>query len=166
MSFVGVLEWLASTPGSVALRESHYVFLAVLTVHVLTLFVFAGVAAVIDLRLLGLMLRRVPVSQLVPRLVPWATGGIAVMIASGSLLFYAAPIERAASVFFRLKLVLLFLAAVNVVVFHRTSYRRVASWDGDATPPAQVRIAGGVGLAIWAAIIVAGRMIPYERYWF
>ena len=166
MSLLGLLEWLASTPGSVALRESHYVFLGVLTVHVLTLFVFAGLAAVIDLRLLGLMLARVPASQLIPRLVPWAAGGIAVMIASGSLLFYAAPVERAASVFFRFKLVLLLAAAANVMIFHRTLFRQVASWDRDATPPASVRIAGGIGLAIWAAIIVAGRMIPYERYWF
>ena len=166
MSLLGLLEWLASTPGSVALRESHYVFLGVLTVHVLTLFIFAGIAAVIDLRLLGVMLRRVPASQLIPRLVPWAAGGVAVMIASGLLLFYAAPTERAASVFFRLKLVLLLAAAANVVFFHRTLLRRVGDWDCDVPPPAQVRIAGGVGLAIWAAIIVAGRMIPYERYWF
>jgi hypothetical protein len=161
-----MIEWLASTPGSVALHESHYVFLAILTIHVLTLFVFAGLAAVIDLRLLGLMLRQVRVSQLVRRLVPWTAGGMSMMLASGALLFYAAPVERFSSVFFRLKLVLLTLALANVVVFHRIICRRVADWDCAAEPPAAVRIAGGLGLALWAGIIVAGRMVPYERYWF
>ena len=166
MSPQSALAWLAATPGSVALHESHYVFLAVLTVHVLTLFFFAGMAAVIDLRLLGWMLRDVPASRLVPRLVPWAAGGMAVMVMSGSLLFYAAPLDRANSVFFRTKLVLLGLAAVNVAIFHGTIYRRVTEWDRDAPPPVQARIAGAIGLALWACVIVAGRMIPYERYWF
>jgi len=159
-------EWLAATPGSIALHESHYAFLAVLTVHVLTLFVFAGIAAVIDLRLLGLMYWRVPLAQLIPRLVPWAAGGMAVMVASGSLLFYAAPLDRFHNVFFRIKLVLLVLAAANVAVFHATLLGRLAEWDAAATPPVHVRFAGAVGLALWAGIIVAGRMIPYQRYWF
>jgi len=166
MSPQSALAWLAATPGSVALHESHYVFLAVLTVHVLTLFVFAGMAAVIDLRLLGWMFRDVPASRLVPRLVPWAVGGMAVMVASGSLLFYAAPLDRFDNIFFRIKLVLLVLAAANVAIFHATLFNRLADWDADATPPALVRLAGAVGLTLWVGIIVAGRMIPYQRYWF
>ena len=166
MPLRALFEWLAATPGSVALHESHYAFLAVLTVHVLTLFVFAGMAAVIDLRLAGLMFQRVPASRLIPRLVPWAAGGMTAMILSGALLFYAAPVDRFDSVFFRLKLVLLVSAAANVAVFHRTLYRQIGDWDCDTSPPARVRFAGGVGLALWVGIIVAGRMIPYERYWF
>ena len=41
MSLLRFCEWLASTPGSIALHESRYVFLIILTVHVLTLAVFA-----------------------------------------------------------------------------------------------------------------------------
>lgn len=165
MSIVGFLEWLSATSGSIALRESHYFFLAVLTVHVLTLFVFAGMAAVIDLRLLGLAMRRVPASQIVARLVPWAAGGFVVMITSGSLLFYSAPLERYENLFFRAKVVLLVLAGLNVIAFHRTVYTRVADWDIDRVPPHGARLAGGAGLILWIGIIVIGRMMAYEDYW-
>jgi len=166
MSILGFLEWLSATSGSVALRESHYFFLAVLTVHVLTLLVFAGMAAIIDLRLLGLAMRRVPTSQIVTQLVPWAAGGFIVMVTSGSLLFYSAPLERFGNLFFRTKLALLVLAGLNVFVFHKTVYGRVADWDIDRVPPASARHAGGVGLALWAGIIVLGRMMAYQDYWF
>lgn len=159
-------EWLAATQGSVALHESHYVFLIVLTVHVITLCLFAGMAVIIDLRLLGLTMLRVPASELVSRLVPLALAGLVVMIGSGSLLFYAAPLERYGNLFFRAKMTLLVLAGLNVWVFHNTVYKRVAEWELDRVPPRGARVAGGLGLTLWAAIIVAGRMIPYQRYWF
>lgn len=166
MLLVGFLEWLAATPGSIALHESHYFFLVVLTVHVLTLFVFAGLAAIIDLRLLGLVLADVPASELVSRLVPWAVGGFCVMLASGSLLFYSAPIARYENLFFRAKLVLLVLAGLNVLLFHKTIYTRVEEWDLERVPPSGARLAGAVGLMLWIGIIVIGRMMAYEDYWF
>lgn len=166
MPLLTFFEWLAATPGSVALHESHYFFLVILSVHVLTLFVFAGLAAVIDLRLLGLMLRNVPASEVVSRLVPWAVSGFYVMLATGSLLFYAAPVDRYGNLFFRAKLVMLVLAGLNVLVFHKTVYARVADWDLDRIPPQGARLAGGVGLMLWIGIIVIGRMMAYQDYWF
>jgi hypothetical protein len=132
----------------------------------MTLCLFAGMAVIIDLRLLGLTMLRVPASELVSRLVPWALAGLIVMIGSGSLLFYAAPLERYGNLFFRAKITLLVLAGFNVWVFHNTVYRRVAEWELDRVPPRSARVAGGVGLTLWAGIIVAGRMIPYQQYWF
>jgi hypothetical protein len=54
-------EWLGNTSWSIALHESRYVFLLVLMIHVLTLSVFVGTAVMIDLRLLGKTMTRVPV---------------------------------------------------------------------------------------------------------
>jgi len=166
MSIVRFCEWLAATPGSVALHESRYLFLIVLTVHVMTLCVFAGLAAIVDLRLLGLTMPRVPASEFISRLVPWILAGFVVMIVSGALLFYAAPLERYGNLFFRIKMLLLVLAGLNVYLFHRTVYSRVAEWDHALVPPLGARIAGGLGLTLWVGIILAGRMIPYQQYWF
>ena len=47
-----------------------------------------------------------------------------------------------------------------------TAYGRIAEWDLDPVPPRRVRVAGGVALALWASIILAGRMMPYQLYWF
>ena len=166
MSLLRFCEWLASTPGSVALHESRYMFLIVLTVHVLTLTVFVGTAVMIDLRFLGVTMPRVPVSEVVARLLPWTVGGFVVMVASGALLFYAAPLLRYENLFFRFKMGAIVLAVVNAWVFHATVYRRVADWDRDPIPPRQVRLAGGLSLFLWAAIITAGRMMAYQDYWF
>ncbi len=133
----------------------------------MTLLVFAGLAAaVIDLRLLGFAMKRVPVSEVVGGLVPWAVGGFVVMVLSGSLLFYSTPLDRYGNLFFRAKLVCLVLAGLNVLLFHRTAYARVAEWDLDLVPPQTARMAGGLGLGLWVSIIVLGRMMAYQDYWF
>ena len=166
MSLFRFCEWLGNTPWSIALHESRYVFLIVLTVHVLTLTVFVGTAVMIDLRLLGVTLARVPASQVLTRLLPWSLAGMLVMMASGALLFYAAPLLRYQNVFFRLKIVALVLALVNAWLFHRTVYRSVAAWDLHAVSPRMARVAGGVSLVLWAFIISAGRLMAYQAYWF
>jgi uncharacterized protein DUF6644 len=158
--------WLASTPWSIALHESHYVFLIVLTVHVLTLTVFLGTVVMVDLRLLGVTLQRVPVSEVMTGFLPWSIAGLLVMLASGTLLFYAAPLLRYENLFFRFKMAALALAVVHAWVFYRTTYRSVPEWDRAAVPPLRVRVAGAVSLVLWALIITAGRMIPYQTYWF
>ena len=141
-------------------------YLIVLTVHVLTLTVFVGTALMLDLRLLGMTMTRVPASEVIARLLPWTAAGFLVMMTSGALLFYAAPMLRYQNVFFRLKMVALVLAALNVWVFHNTAYRGIAEWDLDPVPPRRARIAGGLSLALWAILITLGRMIPYQLYWF
>jgi hypothetical protein len=166
MSPLHLVEWLASTPGSIALHESRYMFLVVLTVHVMTLCVFIGMALMVDLRLMGVALARVPVSEVVERLLPWTVAGFLVMVASGSLLFYSAPLVRYRNVFFWMKMVMLGLAGANAVLFHRRIYPSVAQWDRDPVPPKRARVAGGVSLALWVAIILAGRTMAYQDYWF
>ena len=166
MSLFRFCEWLASTPWSIALHESHYAYLGLLAIHVLTVSVFVGTIAMIDLRLLGLTMVGVPVSEVMARLLPWSAAGLVVMLASGALLFYAAPVLGYQNFFFRFKMAALVLAIINAWTFHRRLYRRVAEWDRDPVPPPVARMAGGMSLILWAAIITAGRMMPYQIYWF
>src|SRR5712691_5913270 len=153
MSVFRFCEWLAATPGSIALHESRYMYLIVLSVHVLTLCLFVGTAAMVDLRLLGLAMRSVRVSEVMTRLLPWTSTGLLLMIISGALLFYAAPLLRYQNIFFRVKMVTLVLAGINVWVFHNTVYRRVAAWDLDPVPPRTARAVGGLALVLWALLI-------------
>ena len=164
MSLLTLCEWLERTRWSIALHESVYAYAIVESIHVWALCLFVGFAAMLDLRLVGATFRRVPVSELAARLLPWMRVGFAVMVVSGILLFYAIPVRSYHNVFFRLKLVLLVLAGLNVWLFHSGIYRRVATWDFDVRPPRQVRIAGALSLLLWVAIIFSGRMIAYN--WF
>ena len=164
MSLLSFVEWLASTRWSIALHESLYLYPLIESAHVLTLGLFVGLAAMIDLRLLGLTLRRVPVSEVTARLLPWTKAGFVVMIITGALLFYAIPVRTYQSVFFRVKVGMLLLAGLNVWLFQSRVEPRVADWDLAPVTPLPARVAASVSLVLWAGIVVAGRMIAYN--WF
>jgi hypothetical protein len=87
MSLLAYCEWLAATEGSIALHESMYMYPLVESSHVLALMLFVGFATILDLRLLGLILKGVPVSQVAERLLPWTIAGFVVMCITGVLLF-------------------------------------------------------------------------------
>lgn len=164
VSIQAFLEWLGRTPWSVALLESLYVWPLLESAHVLTLAVFLGTAAMNDLRLLGLTLRHVPVPEVTGRLLRWTRGAFIVMAVTGLLLFYSNPVRYYHNIFFRVKVVLLIGAGLNAWLFHGRIHRRVAKWQLDTVPPRAARLAGAVSLGVWAAIVIAGRMIAYN--WF
>jgi len=164
MSVLGLMEWLAATPWSVALHESLYMYPLIESTHVLALTLFVGLAIMLDLRLLGLTMRRVPVSELIARVLPWTTVGFAVMMTTGLLLFYAIPVRNYQNIFFRIKVVMLILAGLNVWYFHTRVEKSIAEWDLNLVTPRAARVAAVLSLVLWAAIVVAGRMIAYN--WF
>src|SRR6266566_3345026 len=118
MSPLGFCEWLANTPWSIAIHESRWAYSIIESVHVLALCLFLGLAVMLDLRLLGVTMRRAPVSEVVDRLVPWTAAGFVLMVISGALLFYAIPVRTFQNIFFRIKVVMLILSGLNVWVFH------------------------------------------------
>jgi len=68
------------------------------------------------------------------------------------------------NLFFRIKVLLLIVAGLNVWLFHGRIHRNVAAWDLDAAPPRAARIAGAVSLLVWALVVVSGRLVAYN--WF
>ena len=123
------LQWLANTTFSAYLRESPWAYPIVETVHVLTLCLFLGFTMLLDLRLLGIALRRTAASLATRRL------GFASMALSGGLLFASDPVGFSANVFLRIKRGVMLLAGLNVWLYHVTVYRRVADWDMKRTLP-------------------------------
>jgi hypothetical protein len=157
-------QWLAGTRGSIALHESLYMYSLVESAHVLTLGLFVGTVVMLDLRLLGLTLREVPVWEVTRRLLPWTRAGFIIMVITGALLFYAIPVRTYQSIFFRVKVLMLLLAGVNVWIFQRRVEPTMGEWDLNRLTPRGARVAALVSLVLWAGIIVAGRMIAYN--WF
>ena len=164
MSLLGFCEWLARTEWSIALHESLFLYPLVETTHVLSLLLFVGTVNLVDLRLLGLVFRDVPVSEVTGRILPWTVAGFVIAALTGALLFYAIPVRTYQNLFFRIKVVTLIVAGVNALLFHRHANRSAARWDHLARLPRRVRMTGAVSLASWATVIVMGRMIAYN--WF
>lgn len=164
MDLNSFLQALEATPGSAFIRESIIVYPLIETTHVLTLTLFLGLIALLDLRLLGVGLRGVPVSQVAGRLLPWALLGFAIMAVSGLLLFYSGPVKAGANIFFRIKVIMIMLTGVNALLFHLTVHKRVAIWDNDPVPPPRARMAGIASLVLWSGVVICGRMQAYN--WF
>ncbi len=157
-----LFEAVANQPSSIALRESIYGYPTFLTSHVLGMCLFAGLIAMMDLRLAGLGNLSTSCTDLQKRLFPWQMLGVVLSFSTGLALVYSDPMRFFGNFYFWLKNLLLLLALVNAVVFHQTTYRSVASWDHDPAPPFGARLAGFFSLGLWVAIIASGRMIAYS----
>jgi len=161
MFLLSICQWLDSTRLNAAMRMSTWFFPTFDVVHTLGIVLVAGTIMLVDLRLLGLALRSVPVAAVVERIVPWTLRGFALMFVTGALLFSSEAVKLYNSPAFRIKLVLLALAGLNALIFHQTVYRDAANWDQSAAAPIRARLTGLFSLAFWIAIIAAGRAIAY-----
>jgi hypothetical protein len=157
-----ICEAVAALPSSIAIRESIYGYPILLTSHVVGMSLFAGMIAMMDLRLAGLGNLSSSCSDMQKRLFPWQMLGVALSFSTGILLVFSDPMRFYGNFYFWLKNVLLVLALVNAVWFHRTTYQSVEQWDDDPVPPVSARVAGFISLGLWAAIIIFGRMIAYS----
>lgn len=161
MSLLSFCEWLQDTPGSTALRESILLWPVLETVHAVGIVLVLGTIWTVDLRLLGLRMRREPVWDVTQQLLPWTWVGFVFMFSTGSLLVWSEPLRLYNSPFFRAKLILLMLAGLNALTFHVTIYRKVTTWGQAPVPPLRARIAGFVSLITWMSVVAAGRSIGY-----
>ena len=148
MSLLGFCQWLEDTSLSSAIRESVWGFPIIESVHALGLCLF-GMAVLVDLRLLDVALKRVPVPEVTTQLAPWVTAGLVVMTVSGVLTFLNAPVEYYSDPVFRFKIIMLLLVGVNAWLYRAGVWRKVA-------------VTRTVSLVLWAGIIVAGRLMSYH----
>jgi hypothetical protein len=162
MSLLALCQWFENTAVGGAIRESQWWFPVLETTHTLGIILMVGTIAVVDLRLLGVALRREPVSNVTQQLLPWTWIGFTLMFVSGFLLVLSEAVKLYSSPFFRIKLVLLLLAGLNALVFHFTVYRQVGAWDLASQTPRRAKAAGLISLACWIGVIAAGRAIGYE----
>ena len=160
----GWFEWANEIPSSIAIRESIYGWPYLLTSHAVSMALFTGLIVMMDLRLLGVAFRGIPLSDVQRRLFPWQVTTLALSAATGAALFYSKPLLYYGKAFFWMKLTLMMLAGVNALVFHQRTYKNVAAWDNNARPPVGARLAGGFSLALWSGVIVFGRFTAYN--WF
>jgi len=143
------------------LRESNNAFSIIESVHVLSITVLFGTIAVLDLRMLGIVLRPIPVTRVARSVFPLTWTGFAISFTSGFLLFWAEAAKVYPNPAFRAKLILLALAGLNPLIFHTSIYRRVQEWELLNLSPWRARVAAIASLTLWSGVIIAGRAIAY-----
>jgi len=154
-------KWLEQSWVGGGVRESLWLFPAIETVHLLGMAALVGAVSIIDLRLLGWVLRRERVSELAGRLLPWAWAGFVVQVITGVALFSSEAVKVYGNPAFRVKMVLILMAGAHAAVFHWGVQRDLAVWDGSAVLPLKAKVAGGISILLWIGIVAAGRFIGF-----
>lgn len=157
-----IVQRLYDSPIATAIRESENLFPILQTFHIVGTIALAGAIAIVDLRLLNVLLRREAPVRVAESLLPITWIGFALMVVSGGLLFVAQSARIYGNVFLRIKALLLVLALLNVALFHATTFRQVQSWGPEgATTPVSARVFAVLSLVLWTGIILTGRFIAY-----
>ena len=161
MALPALFKALQASPLGSTISQSTWMFPTIETVHVVAIATVIGTIAVVDLRLLGVASKARPASALIREFLPWTWGAFALAVISGGLLFTSRAADYMALPAFVAKFAIMALAAANMLVFHLTAERRIAAWDL-GRPTAGARIAGGLSLFLWAAIVVCGRQVGFS----
>jgi hypothetical protein len=63
--------------------------------------------------------------------------------------------------FFIAKMVLISIAGLNMLVFHFIGARDLPEWENDRRLPLPARLAGGLSILLWVAVVACGRWIGF-----
>ena|SRR5579864_2213852 len=161
MSLLSICQWVQSTEFFTALRTSWYVYPAIMSLHLTGIALFGGMVVVVDLRLLGVAMRKRPVADVVCQLRVLKWVGFLLVATCGILMFGSKAEEYYYNAFFQTKMVILSLIAVHALVFRRSVYRSVVEFDQAGRIPVRAKLAAGLSLILWTGMVIAGRGIGY-----
>lgn len=156
-----VFSWLEDGWLAEAVRGTAYLYPMLESVHIIGIALLIGPAAAFDLRLLGLGRRALRVTTAANCLLRLSHLGFVIAAATGVVMFLpgASLIADRGSAPWKLGLIL--LAGLNILIFHRRTYRSVADWDMDRPTPVAARLAAVVSLTSWSGVTIAGRLLAY-----
>ena len=157
MSLLELFQWIQFSPPLVAMRSSPWLFPVIATIHLLGLSLVGGSVLVVDLRLLGLGLRRQSVAHVASDAEPWLFRGLAVMVSTGIPLFMCFATKYYYLTFFWVKMAALLL----VVVFHFSVRRRLVRGSETQSSTAWSKLVAVVSLSLWTTVAIGGRWIGF-----
>ena len=151
-------QWFETTTIGETIKNSPWAFAVIESVHLLALAVIGGAVLMLDLRLLGLGLRRQPIPEVAREAQPWLVGSLIVMLITGFALFSSEATKCYYSTPFWVKMTSLALA----MAFTFTVRRRV-SFEGDGrVRPIVLKLVALVSLTLWFGVGAGGRWIGFS----
>lgn len=153
-----------ATPGPALGREvgnfvvgTKWVWPTCETLHFVGLSLLFGIAALVDLRMLG-MLKSVPYHAL-HRMLPWSILGFGLNSITGMFFFVGAPQQYTQNALFHYKMILILITALNVVYFTIFDEPWTLKAGDDASPFAKFVAASALVLVV--GVLYCGRMLPF-----
>lgn len=153
-----IVEALGRWPGAQWLQSSGTAYLVVNALHILGIGLLVGAILPLDLRLAGFF-RRVPLAPLVDFLARAAAVGVVLALSTGVWLFTVKPADYWVNTAFRIKLLLLAVALLNVAWQHRGGALETIAASGHV--PTGTRLRALASCVLWLAVLLAGRWIGF-----
>jgi len=141
-------------PANNPLNTNEWAFPVCEVLHIVGFAMLIGTITIVDLRLLGLGMKRQTAAELVRDTAPWTLLGLVLVLISGPLIFSSDPNLYMGNQSFRFKITMLILA----IIFNWTLHRKVAL---SPSPGGMGAMVGGVSMLMWASIIFAGIFIAF-----
>ena len=158
MELLPFFQWCYATPVGETIRNSAWLFPVLEAFHLLGLGVTAGTVLLIDLRLLGVLLRKEEVAGLARSAEPFLIGAVTVMFLTGMPLFLSESIKCLYSFAFWVKMTSLVLALLLAF----TVRHRMTLGDAAAKRPALARWVASLSLILWFGVAWGGRWIGFS----
>ena len=158
---VSILIWLENLTPFSSLRSSAYVYPVVLALHLSAISLFGATIVATDLSLLGWVLPGSTMPDVIASLRTAKRIGFILAAFCGFLLFAARAEEYYYNAFFRIKMLLVALVAIHALVFRKSVYADSANLTHTGEIPGRAKMAASLSLALWFAILCAGRAIGY-----
>ena len=143
------------------IRENDVMFPLIESLHVVSICLVVGSIFAVDLRLLGLASTDRSVSRVMNGTLPLTWTAFAVAVASGSLLFISNATKYLGNDYFDAKMILICAAGLNMAMFHALTAKDLPRWENDTRLPLPARLAGGLSILLWVAVVACGRMIGF-----
>jgi hypothetical protein len=131
--------------------------------HVLAVALVFGTVLVVDLRLLGIPDSRRPFTTVSREMLRMTWCAFLVALITGALMFAPNALTYYDNTAFRLKLLALAGAGINMAIFELLTIRSVAGWNQDSRPPPAARTAALLSIVLWIAVIFLGRWIGFSK---
>jgi hypothetical protein len=150
----GVGEWMRSSLKAMPVVEA---------LHVLAATTVFGTVLIVDLRLLGIPSLKRQITRIESEVIRLTWCAFAVAVVTGVLMFAANAQTYFINTAFRLKLLAILAAGLNMLVFETLSRRDIAAWDSGVSPPRAARIAGLLSILLWITVLVLARWIGFTK---
>jgi hypothetical protein len=154
-------DWLAATPLSMQIKTVEWIIPAVQTIHILSISIVISAAAMVDLRILGVLSREQPLAAVAYRFVPWIWWTLVVLLLSGGTLIIGEPGRSLGNPAFILKMSMLAAVLALTLLFQRGLRHNDRFWESSSGRRIGGRLIAAASLVLWVGIIFAGRWIAY-----
>jgi uncharacterized membrane protein len=151
-----IFKWLEHNSLIVALDSTAFESAVLLIIHYFGFFLMVGSIAVVDLRVLGVVVRGQTGKRLGRQLFSTMWTGLGLTLVSGFVLFAGSATQYYNNHVFYLKILVVLLAIVSAIVIQRN----ISSWDRLPVAPAWGKLLAIVSLALWVGAILLGVEVP------